>query len=213
MRNQIFRATQIVSGVIFKIINAINELTFSFLFFRITPKGVENLKGLKGPLIITPNHRSVFDHWLVISVMPVSTHILPVRAIAKDRFYTFRGLGGIICRTGLATLGALRLHRGKAIFKVVEILKKNGVIVIYPEGGKNYKPGVGSVKKGVGVILQKIRVPILPIGISLDGFTLKSFFFGRKVIKIRFGKPFYPKSDNLEEVLEEIRARIAELVT
>lgn len=53
-----------------------------FIDFEII--GQENIKNLKGPLLILANHKSYWDPQLVNNAFPLNTNLLPMRYMAKN---------------------------------------------------------------------------------------------------------------------------------
>lgn len=129
-----------------------------FFAFRVRRKGIENVPK-EGPVILAFNHTSNLD--------PVVAGITSPRQLnfmAKSELFKNKLFGGLIKR-----LGAFPVHRGRgdvgAIKTAFKIFENNGVMLIFPEGGR-VKPGQRvKAKPGVALIAQRSGVPVVPVHI------------------------------------------------
>lgn len=207
-------ATQVLTGLLFKTFSLISRCTLGLLFFRLEVDGNRNVRNLNGPLIVTPNHKSYSDHFFILSaIIGNNWNILPARAMAADWLFQVRFVGWALKNL----FGAYPVRRGEgldvSLRDPLRVLYKGHVVVIYPEGRIQFKPGVHQVRVGAAYLAQKSGAPILPVAIQgLEYLSFKAFLFGRRKVKVLFGKPFRinPEQD-LAVASEEIRARIAEL--
>lgn len=184
--------------------------------------GQENVKNLKGPLLILSNHKSYWDPQLVNNAFPLNTNLLPMRYMAKNELFRYPGLNLLII-----FLGAFKANNGfgfeKALEKPSEILKNNGIIIMFPEGKKCADiNAICEGKKGAATLaLRHHNVPILPIAIAgqFKMGLLQLLSFKRK-IKINIGKPFYlndyseefsDNQDNYQKGTDIIMGKIKEL--
>jgi 1-acyl-sn-glycerol-3-phosphate acyltransferase len=132
---------------------------FSKLFWDIEHKGVENIPQNTG-LIVAANHQSYGDpFWLSI---PIKGRI---RYLAWSEAFSWPLVGKAITR-----LGAWPIHiegsDPSAIRRSLSWLRDNGVVVIFPEGGRGLPDGSMKHLKGGAVrIALEAGVPILPVTI------------------------------------------------
>lgn len=154
--------------------------------------GQENAKNLKGPLLILANHKSYWDSQLVNNAFPLNTNLLPMRYMTKNELFQYPGLNLLII-----FLGAFKANNGfgfeNALKKPSEILKNNGIIIMFPEGKIcNDADIICDGKKGAATLALRYNIQILPIAISgqskMGIFQLLSF---KRKIRINIGKPFY----------------------
>jgi 1-acyl-sn-glycerol-3-phosphate acyltransferase len=151
-------------------------------------KGTENISK-KGPYIITANHESYLDPFLICSVItPIINKKIHFLAV-KGRFWDLwgdkiaRDWGGCVC---------LDYGKEKAFQELLNFLKKGEIVGIFT----SLKSLDGNLKKGKTGIVRlalKAQVPILPIGI-IGSFDIAP---GDKLIphlrraKLHIGKPIY----------------------
>ena len=181
----------------------LQKITFLFvaiyikLFVKLEVFGRENLNGLKPPLIVVANHKSYFDHWLLGYALmggPGSPFI-PLRFFTSDYFFNVWWTGwGVF----LKATGAFRTHRGEglevSLKEPMDILKKGGTVIFYPEGGIVKNPDIGKPKRGIGALGFWSKERILPV--SIKGSNDKN-----SGVKITFGQPFYIKDITKEPEL------------
>ena len=183
------------------------------LFFEIKVVGAENVKNLRGPLIIVSPHKSYVDHPAILWALSENHNLFPIRTIAKPSLF-----GKFLVRSFLKRAGAIPKNQMR---KAIKILKDGGVVGVYPEGKLMPKPGVHKFEKGAAFLARKTGSPILPIVIcGLENFTIKktiftlnNFFRKRKII-IVFGEPFYIEATSRnddEKNTEQIRQKVSEL--
>lgn len=149
--------------------------TILFFAFRLKTVGKENVPS-EGPAILAMNHRSNFD-----PVMAALTCPRQLRFMAKSELFEPKVFGALIRK-----LGAFPVHRGKgdlaAIKAAFKIFKDNGVMLMFPEGGRVKGTERRRAKPGVALIAQKSGVPVIPV--HLSG---KYRFMSR--ITVTYGKP------------------------
>lgn len=145
------------------------------LMFRIKTVGKENLPK-NGGVILAVNHKSDFD--------PVMAGITCPRKLcfmAKAELFKNKLFGGLIKR-----LGAFPVHRGTgdvgAMKTAFKILKSDGVMLIFPEGGRVKNGEHRRAKSGVAMIAQKMCVPVVPVLIDGDYKWMHR-------ITVKYGKP------------------------
>lgn len=182
---------------------------------RMEIRGTENLPE-KGPFIVVGNHFSFID---------------PV-AFVRLAAWPIEFVGGAV--TPHAPLwtriipflwGYHKLYRGTgataALHAAEEILKRGGILGIFPEGG-NWATVLRPPRPGTAFLAARTGVPLIPVG--LDGFTevFPTLFHGKRAkVTVNIGKPFGPFSSkgsgrerrsHLEEIGHVIMQHIAELI-
>lgn len=206
--------TQVLTGLIFKTCSLVSRCTFGLLFFRLEVEGNDYVRKLGGPLIVTPNHKSYSDHFFILSaIIGNNWNILPARAMAADWLFQISFVGWALKNL----FGAYPVRKGEgldvSLRDPLRVLYRGHVVVIYPEGRIQFRPGVHQVRVGAAYLAQKSGTPILPVAIQgIEYLSLKAFLFGRRKVKVIFGKPFHiDRGQDLTVASEEIRVHIAEL--
>jgi len=98
----------------------------------------------------------------------------------------------------------------RVLDKALEVLKKGGIIIIYPEGKRNRKKELFEGKTGVAELAVKSGAPVIPLGL-----IYKNNNPPRLPVRINIGRPLYfRKSENcqnLREITDKIMREIAKL--
>ena len=176
-------------------------LPVSCLQYTIKIVGKENLK--KGEkYLYAGNHTSYLDPPFVALAANKK-----VAFMAKQELFTDKN--GLL-RFLVKNLGAFAVNREKpeiATFKtVLELLKTDWSLGIFPEGKTSQSHILENVQKGFTLIAKKAKADVVPIGIKgFDGYAGKSLF--KKHITITIGKPIsyeLPPEEILKQWAEQI---------
>ncbi len=154
---------------------------FFFLFLGLKYEGIHNLPK-KGPAIIAANHVSSWDPFIVAVASP-----RPVCFMAKAELYNnwilailLGGLHAFPVKRGSADRGAIR--------KALDILNKEQLLGIFPEGTRSKDSSVQTAQAGTAMLAIKSGAPVIPVAcIGTAGkFPLG---WGRNRFIVRVGKP------------------------
>lgn len=155
---------------------------FCLLAYRAHCRDAPRVPG-SGGVILAPNHFSAMDHFFCGMFLRRR-----VRFMAKSQL--FRGVLAWILRHG----GAFPVQRGRhdeqAIATALEILRRGGAVVIYPEGGRSRSGHIGDhARPGVGRLALESGAPVIPVAIhgSEHARNWKRLEFPR--VDVRFGEP------------------------
>ena len=147
-----------VSRSLYALVRAI--LTpFLRLYFRMHVSGAEHVPAT-GAAIIAPNHKSVFDSFLI--AVGTRRHL---RFMAKTELIEAR-YGGLLVR-----LGAFPVRRGQsdadALETAREILRQGGLLALFPEGTRVRDPDrLGDPHRGAGRLALGSGAPLVPCAIT-----------------------------------------------
>jgi 1-acyl-sn-glycerol-3-phosphate acyltransferase len=157
-------------------------LPFCELVFRARCIDADNVPA-SGGAILAPNHFSALDHFFVAIYLRRR-----IRFMAKSQLFR-APLAGVIPHAG-----AFPVRRGqqdeRAIQTAVELLRRGGVIVIYPEGGRSRTGQVAArARAGVGRLALETGVPVVPVAIhgSSRARNWKRLQFPR--VTVQYGEP------------------------
>lgn len=160
------------------------------LFFRMRVEGKENLEGLTPPCLITPNHRTYLDHFLILSALPFRSPLIPVRMMALDKLYRHAVLAFF-----LNLFGAFPARKGQGIDISLAIptklLCEGKTVGMYPEGHRAHDKLFGEPRRGAALLALRTGAPVLPV--ALVGFERGMKvrdWLTRAQVTIRFGEPF-----------------------
>ncbi len=95
------------------------------------------------------------------------------------------------------------------------VLDTGKPLLLAPEGGRSHKAGMRRARPGVAFIVEKARVPVLPVGIvgTTDDFLKQALRARRPLLEMRIGKPILlPEIIGKGDERREARQQNADLV-
>ncbi len=161
---------------------------FCRIFFRIKVIGKENIPK-EGALILCANHTSNWDLPFLFCFFPRE-----VRFIAKEEIFSWFFIGSLA-----RFVGAFPVKRGKADLKAMktalEVLKKDEVLGIFPEGTRMHDEDAENAKAGVALFAYQSKADILPCYVDIKDKKVRPFC---KVI-INYGKVIKNNELNIDK--------------
>ena len=130
--------------------------------FRLKIVGSENIPKEKGRLILACNHISFADPAVLISCFPYSIHFIAKSELFENPIIAFF----------LSNLNAFPVRRGlsdrDAIKYACDILSKDKILGIFPEGRRVRSAVPEKAKRGVAFIARRTGADVLPVCLYLD---------------------------------------------
>jgi long-chain acyl-CoA synthetase len=157
--------------------------------FRLRIDGLENLPD-RGPFVIAPNHASYLDPVVLAAA-------LPARLLKSTRWAGWAGKmhKGPVFRTVSRATGVFPVDPdrdlGGGIRLGEKVLESGRALVWFPEGRRSADGELQAFRRGVGVLLHKNRVPVVPVYISgsFQAWPITRRWPRLHPIKIVFGHP------------------------
>ena len=158
---------------------------FARLFYRLEVFNTDNVPDGDG-MIIAANHSSYLDP----PILGCCVRNRMITFMARDSLFRFR-----LLRWFFNHVGVIPIDRNKgdvsAMRTALRVLKKKGAVCLFPEGTRSPDGELQNAKGGVGFLLAKAAVPVVPA--YIDG-TYKAFpkgakWFRRSKIRIFYGEP------------------------
>lgn len=183
----------------------------ALFLYRLRVIDVDNVPA-SGPVILAPNHFSIFDHFLTGTFLRRR-----IRFLAKSQTFGRSVFLDYIFLHG----GVFPVRRGHAdaeAFETIDaILSRGGCLLIYCEGGRSRSGELGEPRPGVGRAALESGVPVVPIAIhgSQSIRSWRRLVFPK--VTIRYGDPIsFPVIENpsrtqQQEAAVEIFAYVREL--
>jgi len=173
-------------------VNAINRLLLRTLF-RLRVRGLEYLPD-HAPYLICPNHLSYLDPPALAAALPWPVLRQTYWAGSADIMFS-SGWRRALSRRGrvLAVDPALGVRGGLALSAAA--LRKGNILVWFPEGWRSWDGSLMPFLPGIGVLLQKTPVPIVPVFIqgTFEAWPRQHRFPHPHPVSIRFGRALDPK--------------------
>ena len=144
-------------------------------FHRFKVYGLDNIPS-SGPFILASNHQSFFDPPALGCRLPRNLHYF-----ARDSLF-FWPLGILI-----RNLNSIPVNRStldiKTLKLVLSVLNQGNPLLVFPEGTRSCNDQIQSGKKGIGLLLAKSGVPVVPAKV-IGGYKV----LGRGMVFPRIGK-------------------------
>ena len=195
---------------------------FCRVFMRLEVEGLENLRSMKRPFLICPNHQSFLDPFVLCSNYPFEFFKNTFHVGASEFFQT-RLMGWIA-----QMLHVVPVDPDTQLMKAMKAgaigLKHGRILNIYPEGERAYDGDLHKFKKGAAILATELELPILPV--AIDGlykvWARRTFKIRPAKVKIRIGKPFYTRdvvasgneqrTTNNEQIYEIVTAHLKQTI-
>jgi long-chain acyl-CoA synthetase len=191
--------------------------------------GRENLRGVRGPLLVISNHVADVDIGFIQFALPARIrHKLAtatggealemLRSPGPDRMWFARIYGRLQWTFGVALLNLFPLPRQSGFRKSFayagEAVDRGYSVLVFPEGKHTEDGKLCPFRTGVGLLANNLSIPILPM--RIDGlFEIKNAgkkFAAPGKIQVRIGKPvqFAPETDP-EEIARALQKAVENL--
>jgi 1-acyl-sn-glycerol-3-phosphate acyltransferase len=158
-RQKIDKGPTILSFVAYCFVKYLARLAF-FFYCRLF---VRNAKAMpkKGPVIVSPIHRSNLDVPMVGSFFQRRLHYLGKGSLMTNRFIAWLLLG-----CGMIPLDRDSRADKLALDASLKALKEGKALAVFPEGQRKSGPRVHPILDGAVWLSAKSNAPILPVGIG-----------------------------------------------
>jgi len=169
---------------------------------------------VRGPLLMVGNHVAVMEAVMMTILPPWQVELLGAGDIPHEK----------ITQLASQFFGFIPVNRGhvdrSALTKALDVLKQNGVIGVFPEGGI-WEPGVMRAQTGVAWLSYHGRAPVLPVGFGgTTGALGKALRLERPNLSMHIGEPIsvampetgMPRKAYFEAYAERILEAIQDLV-
>ncbi|HEX6127789.1 MAG TPA: AMP-binding protein [Candidatus Limnocylindria bacterium] len=186
------------------------------IFYRRRTVGLENLRGLAGPVLFTPNHHMHNDNAPIICAIPLGWRWKLATAAAQDSIFATRWRGflaGVLAN-------AFPINREGAARRSLDLLgdrlDRGYSILLYPEGQLTIDGPLQPFKSGTGLIAVLGAVPVVPMRLKVHRHSRIDMKAPgvpwRGDLEIVFGKPLrFGPEDDPAEATERVRAAVEAL--
>ncbi|MBF0522889.1 MAG: AMP-binding protein [Candidatus Omnitrophica bacterium] len=215
IQDQIF----IKAGLFVRIINIslilLIKLIFKVFFF-LRVEGKENLKE-HGPYLICPNHTSYLDGLVVLSGLPFKV-ALEVQFVGYSLIFK-----NILLKRLVKTGSIIPIDSSVSLIEALRAcsfaLRRSKIVCYFPEGERSFDGELEDFKKGVGILIKELNVPVVPV--YIDG-AFKAWPRARRFpmpypIKVKFGSratldDLYGNDSGKQEIYEVIASNLRQKV-
>ena len=192
-------------------------------------EGRENLRNVKGPVLVISNHIGDVDVGFILTSLPARIrHMLAtaaggealeaLRTPAPERNLFLRIFDRVEWFLGVSLLNLFPLPR-QAGFResfafAGESVDRGYSILVFPEGRHTTDGRMNPFRSGIGLLVRNLRIPVVPMRIY-GLFELKQA--GRKMarpyqVKVRIGLPLrFNPQDEPDQIAAQLQSRVQEL--
>ncbi|MGB9673881.1 MAG: lysophospholipid acyltransferase family protein [Anaerolineales bacterium] len=178
------------------------------LFSPIKISGMENVPK-RGAYIVAINHVSLFEAPFIVAFWPSE-----LEAMGASDIWERKGQNLLV-----RLYHGIPVHRGeydRELFdQVLSVLNSGRPILIAPEGGRSHQPGMNRAYPGIGYLIEKAQVAVIPVGIvgTTDDYLAKAIHLKRPPLEMHIGKPLrFPPIQEKGENRRKLRQYVADYV-
>jgi 1-acyl-sn-glycerol-3-phosphate acyltransferase len=177
--------------------------------FELHVSGLENIPATGGALIVS-NHQSNLDPVLLAVRLK-----RPVNYIAKSELFQSR-IGRRLLRN---VFNAFPVRQGTgdigAVKETIQRLREGHLLNLYPEGGRTEDGEIGPMLRGVGLIVRRAGVPVVPVVIegSFEAWPQHRRCFRPHPIRVRYGTPMELNGMSEDEIVATIDQTLRQMFT
>ena len=191
--------------------------------------GRENLRGVKGPVLVISNHVIYLDVGFVLAALPPRfRHRLAVamggerlagmREPPREWFFLRRWLQRMNYFLVVALFNVFPLPKSSGFresFRFAgELADRGWSVLVFPEGDLTPDGKLQPFRAGIGLLANNLRLPTVPI--RIDGaYEIRegrSLFNRPGRIRVHIGKPVkFPAASDPQQIAQELEQRVASL--
>ena len=192
-------------------------------------RGRENLRGLKGPVLVVSNHVTYLDIAWILPALPGRLRNRLATAMGGERLARMRRPPKSMNVFG-RLLERLDYFLALALFNVFPLPQKSGFlksfsfvgnladrgwnILVFPEGQTTEDGEIAPFRAGIGLLAKQLNLPVVPM--RLDGlFEVRQanrILAGPGKVRVTIGRPVRFSADqDTNEITRELERRVREL--
>ena len=192
-------------------------------------RGRENLRGVKGPVLIVANHASYIDPGFVLTALPARLRWRTAVAMGGETLTDLRSpppgtkvFRALLTRIQYPLVLALfhafplpvRAGFRKSFEFAGELVDRGWSVLVFPEGVLTPDGAIGPFRAGIGLLVASLRIPVIPI--RLEGlFDLRKankHWTSPGHIRVTVGAPVtFPETESAESITRELERRVKAL--
>jgi long-chain acyl-CoA synthetase len=190
--------------------------------------GGENLRGLREPVLIVCNHVTMTDIGFVLAALPPAMRTNVAPAMLGEMLEGMRNPNtSSPLRNAISKVEYFLLS---ALFNVFPLPQKSGFmksfsfagenidagysVLVFPEGRRTQNGELSEFQAGVGMLANRLNVPVIPMRIDglFEAAKAKSIFVKPNQIVVRVGAPVrYNAEENPTSIARDLERRVREL--
>jgi len=190
----------------------------SRMFFSINVRGLEQLKDVKGPLLLMPNHVSLLDGLFVLMALPAQVRRRISFAAGFDVLYgEYRWVAWMVelCVNAFPFPRKEGDHVTTGLLNMGSMLDAGYNVVIFPEGQLSTSGQLIPLKRGAGLVAVEMGVPVVPVYLAgVDALIPYDHLLPRRrgTVTVTFGQPLTcSRLESVEQAVDKITVALQDL--
>jgi 1-acyl-sn-glycerol-3-phosphate acyltransferase len=161
-----------------------------------------------GAVLLVANHQSYLDPVLIGVRLP-----RPISYIAKSELFEnrhadrlLRWLHGFPVRQGSVDMRAVR--------ETISRLRSGDALAIFPEGSRTDNGDMLPLARGVGFIIRRAKVPVIPVAIdgAYHAWPINRTFFRPWQVRVAYGAPIQLAHLNETQIVNILETTLREML-
>ena len=162
-----------------------------------------------GGVVVVANHQSYLDPVLLAVKIPRPFSFLAKSELFENPYFGWliRSLNAFPVRQGAGDVGAVK--------ETINRLQEGHALIVYPEGTRSLDGEIAPMQAGVGLIVRRAGVPIVPAVIegSFDAWPPKrSKVFRAHPVRVMYGPPMDVANLKANQIVQKIDATLHEML-
>jgi len=194
------------------------------LFVTLKPEGSGNITKLGTPVLFISNHVSYLDQPTVMGAIPPEVRYRTATAAWAEFFFVnFSSLLGRLWKSAAfeycsILMGVFPLPQSSGFRATVKhmgrLVDRGNSLLLFPEGERTQDSGLLPFQKGLGVMVQELGVPVVPVAIiGLEKIMPRGATWPKKgAVRVVFGTPLDFAGKNPDEIVRLSEASVRALL-
>ena len=217
---------------IVRIIRRVSQATWILplgrIFAWVRVAGLENLRGLNGPVVFASNHQSHFDVPVILMALPGAWRARVAPAALKEFFKAHFFPEGFTARQvftnrlnyylaafffNIFPLPQREAGARQTLRYIGEVAGDGYSVLIFPEGVRSQSGDIKPFKPGIGMIGSRLNLPIIPVRIDGADRVLHTSWRWPKPgpVSVTFGAPIHLSGDNYADLARQVEQAVQDL--
>jgi long-chain acyl-CoA synthetase len=192
-------------------------------------RGRENLRAIKGPVLVVSNHVTYLDIAWILPALPARMRNRLATAMRGERLAEMRRPAASLS-VFARFMERLRYVLASSLFNVFPLPQRAGFsqsfqfagnladrgwnVLVFPEGKTSETGEMSAFRSGIGLLTKQLNIPVVPIylGGLFEPKKKERIFVGPGKVRVAIGAPvqFRPEQQ-AEEITAELESRVRAL--
>jgi long-chain acyl-CoA synthetase len=207
-----------------QIADAVLHIPLFRIFVKLQPEGVENITRLGTPVMFISNHVSYLDQPAVMGAIPAEIRYRTATAAWAEFFFAnYSTLAGRLWKSAAfeycsMLMGVFPLPQSSGFRATLQhmgkLVDRGNSLLLFPEGERTQDSGLLPFQKGLGVMVQELNVPVVPVAIiGLENILPRGANWPKKgIVRVVFGKPVDFSGSSPDEIVKVSKEALRDLL-